>query len=491
MVLKVKLGPAATATRRSVGKPGWQSGKRRGLGFFLGCLVAFGILGGIGGWSQGRTSGEGGSGTDSSGVEDNQAAQPSSDPLSQWMGMTVRRISFEGVSVDRLAPLPGHLAQAEAAPLNREELKRSLRQLFSTGLFETIEVQGVREEDGVALIFRGTPRTFIGTVSVDGAKGATINTQLERASQLAAGTRFTQAKLDHALDQMRATLAQNGFHQPVITQTLTAHPEEQLIDIAFLVVSGQQARVGTVEVTGDPGMSVEEFRRHARLRAGSLVDHETGSRALAGVLKVYKGEQRLEAEIKLESDEYDAQARRVNFRFSANQGPVVKVQVEGAPISPDHLMRLIPIFEEGSVDEDLLNEGNRGLRDYYQRLGYFDAKVEHEFQSKSADRVVIFYHVQLGSRRRVQRVSVAGNHYFDAATLTQMLSVHAADSVDRTGAYSQALVSADINALQAVYQNNGFSKVRITAETSASEAAELPAGSSAPLGGKIAPFTDV
>ena len=36
---------------------------------------------------------------------------------------------------------------------------------------------------------------------------------------------------------------------------------------------------------------------------------------------------------------------------------------------------------------------------------------------------------------------------------------------DRHGAYSQALVQSDVSALQAVYQNNGFSKVKITPET--------------------------
>ena len=131
---------------------------------------------------------------------------------------------------------------------------------------------------------------------------------------------------------------------------------------------------------------------------------------------------------------------------------------------------MIPIFEEGSVDDDLLNEGNRRLRDYYQRLGYFDVKVEHERQSTTAGQVTILYKVRLGPRRRVEQVSVEGNHYFDAATLKDLLSVHAADSLDRHGAYSQALVTADINALQAVYQNNGFSKVKITPETSAEAA---------------------
>ena len=47
--------------------------------------------------------------------------------------------------------------------------------------------------------------------------------------------------------------------------------------------------------------------------------------------------------------------------------------------------------------------------------------------------------------------------------------MHAADSTDRHGAYSQALVSADVSAIEAVYQNNGFSKVKVTPATSTPE----------------------
>ncbi len=457
-------------------KPACECGNRSGYGRLLICLFAFVFLGGPGGWEQSRASG-----IDDSGAPADQASEAPPDSLAQWDGLPVRRISFEGVSLNRLVPLAGHLPQAEGEPLNRENLKRTLRQLFATGLFETITVEGEREADGVALVFRGTPRTFVGTVSVYGAKGNTINTQLERASQLSPGTRFTQAKLNQALEQMRATLAQNGFHQPVITQTLTAHPDEQLVDLAFHIVSGPQARVGAVNVTGDPGMSAEEFRRHAHLKAGSRVDHDTSNRALTGVLKVYRHEQRLEAEIKLESQQYAAESQKSDFRFSANRGPVVKVLVNGAKMSAARQKHIIPIFEEGSVDDDLLNEGNRRLRDYYQRMGYFDVKVEHEMQTATAERVTILYKVRLGARRHVEQVSVMGNHYFDSATLKELLSVHAADAFDRHGAYSQALVTADINALQAVYQNNGFAKVKVTPQASVGEANASASGTTSPL----------
>ncbi len=408
--------------------------------------------------------------------------EPGTDSLLQWEGLPVKNISFEGVSADRLAPLPDHLAQAQGKPLSAENLRQSLRQLYSTGLYETVHVEGSKVEESageisVALIFLGTPRIFIGSVYVDGAKGATLNAQLQRASQLAAGTRFTQARLSNALLQMKQTLAENGFYEPQITPALTQHPDEQLVDFAFKVVSGPQARVGKVEVSGDSGMSVQEFLRYAHLKIGAHVDRDTGNRALAGVLKHYQGQGRMEVELKIVSELYDPAGKNVNFSFSANRGPVVKVLVEGANISADRIKRIIPVFEEGSVDEDLLNEGNRRLRDYYQRLGYFDVKVNHEQRSTGDQEVVIVFKVDLGPRRRVQSVSVAGNHYFNSATLKELLSVHAADSLDRHGAYSQALVSNDVSALQGVYRNNGFSNVKITPETSTPEtsAADNPA----------------
>jgi outer membrane protein insertion porin family len=405
------------------------------------------------------------------------SAGPSNHPVQtpnsvlQWEGLPVRSIAFEGVPAEQLQPLAGHLPQAEGAPLTEENLKSSLRKLYATGLYETIEARGTRLTDGVALVFAGTPRAFIATVSVDGATGATMNMQLEQASQLDAGTRLTQEKMVRAAQQMRATLEQNGYFEAVITQTITARPQEQLADIAFRVVSGPRARVGKVMVTGDSGMTVDEFRLHAHLWKIAHVDHDTVNRALDGVLRNYQKQDRLEAEVKLESAVYDHVAKAVNYQFSANRGPVVRVEVHGASIDAERIKHIIPIFQEGSVDEDLLNEGNRRLRDYYQRLGYFDARVDHEQQTAGADEVTILYTVQLGSRRRVEQVSITGNHYFSTATLMDLISVHAADVLDRHGFYSQALVSADVSALESVYRNNGFSQVKVTTETSTPETA--------------------
>jgi outer membrane protein assembly complex protein YaeT len=401
----------------------------------------------------------------SSGVADAAGNAPAL--LTQWEGLRVLHIGFEGIDAMRIASLASHLAQSAGMPLSRENVQRSLRQLFATGLYQTIEVDGTRHDSGVDLVFRGTPRTFIGKVSVDGARGATLNAQLQRASQLNAGARFTPAKMDQALVQMRQTMADNGFHESVITPLLTPHPDEQLVDIAIHVVSGPQARVGSVEVTGDPGMSLGEFRTIARLRSGSHVDHETTERALAAILKHYHERDHLEADIKLTSQQYVESTRKTNFVFAAAEGRLVKVIVDGANLAPSRIRHIIPLFEEGAVDDDLLNEGDRRLRDYFQRLGYFDVKVDHEQQRSDTALLTILYHAHLGAHRSLDHVSVDGNRYFDSATLLEMLGVRPASRLDHHGAYSANLVSADVHALQALYQNNGFSQVRIVPETRA------------------------
>src|ERR1700739_387647 len=411
--------------------PAWKLGSISKQGVLPTCLSLFLAIGNVC-WSQAAGSAPG---TDSKrhfavkavhSHDSSSADEAEPVPLAKWLGLPVRKIKFEGVLEERLKPLPGHLPQAVGAPLDRVKVAESLRALFATGLFNTIEADANRQDDGVNLVFRGTPREFIGSVSVGGAKGATINAQLQAASRLTAGTRFTQTRLDAALGRMRQTLADNGFNEPMITYKLTRHTNEQLVDIAFEVASGVQARVGSVAVSGDAGLSLDQFRHDAHLRDGTRVDHDSSNRALSGVLKHYQKEDRLEADVKLESQTFSPDTKKSNFTFSANRGPVVKLSVIGAKISAERLKRLVPVFEEGTVDEDLLNEGNRRLRDYFQRLGYFDVKVAHNRRTRDPGEVSIAYRVDLGTRRKVARAIVTGNRYFDSKTLEEMVGVHGA-----------------------------------------------------------------
>jgi len=397
-------------------------------------------------------------------AEKSTALEPERRLLARLDGRAVSRVEFTGITAEQLGPIPGQLAQQAGVALSAEKVRASLRRLFATGRYDSLALEAREEGGGLVLVFAGKPRSFVGVVTVEGAKGTNLNSLLLRASRLTPGERFTEAGLLQAETQMRRVLAENGFHEPTFTHKLVEHKEDQLVDVAYTVNSGVQARIGTVSVEGDSGLTADTIRRAARLETGKLVDRDTSSKALAGLEKRYRKADRLEAEVKLAKPEYDAEKKRVNWQVTANRGPVVTVEVEGANLSEDKIRKLVPVYEEGAVDEDLLNEGGRNLQNYYQRLGYFDVKVRHENRNPTPELVKIVYTVELGARHRVQRVSVTGNKYIDQQTLRDLLNVKASDSFERQGVYNQQLVASDVASLQAVYQNNGFSHVQVTPE---------------------------
>ena len=92
----------------------------------------------------------------------------------------------------------------------------------------------------------------------------------------------------------------------------------------------------------------------------------------------------------------------MDYTFEVERGPVVDIRAEGMPLSRAKLKRYVPVYEEHAVDEDLLNEGRRNLRDYLQGQGYFDARCRcGRTRTPEHDREHIVYTIQRGRAAQV------------------------------------------------------------------------------------------
>src|SRR5271156_1880924 len=240
-------------------------------------------------------------------------------------------------------------------------------------------------------------------------------------------------------------LEDNGFYKGTIANSTAVDTRDGQVDVRFHVVTGTQARIGGVKVEGDPGIPVETFRKNGKLKRGSKVTHDTVNRALTRLRKNYQKQQRLESNVAIESKQFQKETNLLDYAFQANQGPLVTIRVNGVKLSKGKVKTLVPVYEEGAVDDDLLNEGDRRIRDYYQRDGYFDAQVTHQKSTDGTTSTLIDYEVKLGERQSVESVSVIGNKYFSNGILEPRLNVIKANLFERHGSYSQALMQADVN----------------------------------------------
>ena len=163
---------------------------------------------------------------------------------------------------------------------------------------------------------------------------------------------------------------------------------------------------------------------------------------------------------------YVPQSNTVDYTFAIDPGPLVKISVEGFRLSQGTVKRSVPVYEEGALDDDLLNEGQRNLLNHMQSRGYFDATVELRRESDpKQNELRVTYHINAGDKHKVAKVEITGNKYFSRADdLRAAMQVQTASVLLSHGRYSQAMLRSDVRDLESKYRTNGFAQVKVTGE---------------------------
>jgi len=385
--------------------------------------------------------------------------------FARFSGLRVRQIRLAGAIPDEPA-VRGHIVQQAGEPLDRQKVRRSIQALHATGRFAGLRVEGERTPQGeVNLVFIAEPNYFVGWVDVAGipARGPTAS-QLRNATKLELGELFLAEKLEPAIAGMQAVMRDQGFFQSSIALAQERHPETQQVDLVFTITAGARARVGHVTFGGDSGYSHAELVSITRLHTGDQVTGGKAQRAMDRLRKKYNKQDRLEAEVALLRSEYQPATNTVDYAFQVDRGPTVDLHLRGAKLRKGKLKKYIPIYEENAVDDDLLNEGRRNLRDYFQTQGYFDVGVDFRRPPPEGDHQHVEFILERGHRHKLTDLEIHGNDYFPTELILERMLLRPAGWLLSHGRFSQSMLSRDIESIEDLYRANGFHDVEVTAD---------------------------
>jgi outer membrane protein assembly complex protein YaeT len=361
-------------------------------------------------------------------------------------------------------------------PLRMADVRASIERLFATGRYADIQVDAepyaMGTKDGVIVRFVTKNSWFIGSVTAAGRLDEPPRAgQLENASGLDLGQPFNQLKVQDAATAQKRLMESNGLFGSQITPSFTYDNNYQQINIHFDVTSGPRARFATPVLLGDlklpPQLIVRatKFRRWI-IKTWKPMTQTRVSQALESVRALYQRENRLEARVSLESMKYDPQANTATPTLQIDAGPRILVNTIGAKISKGQLQHYVPIFEEHSVDDDLLLEGQHNLRDYLQSQGYFEAEVAYKPQRVENDQATIDYIVNTGPRHKLAALEIRGNKYFSTESIRERMYLQTASFLQFPhGRYSESLLRRDRDAIVNLYQSNGFLAVKVNSRT--------------------------
>jgi outer membrane protein assembly complex protein YaeT len=349
-------------------------------------------------------------------------------------------------------------------PLRLADVRAAIERLYATGRYAGIRVDARAAAGGVVLRFLTRGNYFVGRVTVQEIPAPPTAGVMMNSTRLQLGALYTPSSVEQAIGNLRDVLRTDGFTQTRIEPEYRYDPETQQVAIHFRVSTDERAHYASPLITGIPERPDADIIKTTHWRGWLGWKKVTESRTEDGVDRVRKSylkRDRLEARVSIDKMDWDRQTNLTRPTLDVQGGPIIEFTTVGAKVSRGKLKQLVPVFEERSVDRDLLVEGANNLREYIESQGYFDAKVDFSLKSAPGHQV-IEYRIDRGERHKVALVAIQGNRSFGIDTIRERMYLRKASLLQfRHGRFSDDFLRQDVEAITALYRANGFRDVEV------------------------------
>src|SRR5262249_29780736 len=374
-----------------------------------------------------------------------------------------------------VGPLRSLVVQKAGQPFSEGSVRATIDALEKRG-FSKVGVEMISNASGLQLHFILKPPYYLGVIEFANLAKYFSYRQLLKVVNLSDDQPYDKASLATCEEALIQFFQNDGYFQAKVHAEPTIDDAHQLVNIKFLVDLGERARIGSLEIRGIPEQESKNLLRKlrsrrarftgAQLKAGKLYTAGRIKAATALIRKNLAARHRLASKVQSSPPQYHAASNLADVSFQVDLGPLVNVGISGARlsilpfVSGRQLKKIVPVYSEGSIDPDLVEEGERNLTEHFRKKGFFDVEVKTDSR-KQPDQIAILYQVKRGKKHKVDNISFKGANRISEKELLGQVSVKKSRVFSR-GKVSQKLVSESAENLRALYQERGYENVKVT-----------------------------
>lgn len=397
-----------------------------------------------------------------------QQLQPES--YAGFDGQPVSKIDIAAapsVSLDEMRQL---IQQKVGQPFSSDAVRASVAALQQTHLFTEVQLNMEPDQNGLHLTFILQPADYVGVLQFQGIGTRFPYSSLVQAANIPEQSAYVPGLETQATQGVVDFLHTRGFFSAEVTPELQRDEPHHVVNIIFHCTLESQARVGNIEFTNVDNQRAAPVRaalkswwarlKRVSLKPGQKYSQPRVTKSVPYIRDHLKIAGQLAPSIRLGDPKYNANTNRVDVTFEVTAGPKVSVKVEGAKISQKNIQKLVPIYQENSVDIELVDEGEANINAYFQSKGYFESTTSSN-TTKNGGGVNVLYTVKPGAKHRVKGVNFDGNQHFSDKQLQAKVSVSKGFPFATRGRFSEQLLSKSVISLTQYYKDAGYANVSV------------------------------
>ncbi len=360
------------------------------------------------------------------------------------------RVEQEGQTI--IDPLVVDLIETEVGePLSMPDVRESMDHLFALGRYDDVQVLQEAVGEGVRVIYRLMPSHPVQQVLYRGNLGLP-QAQLSQAVMDRYGALPKVGRLEEAADSLRNFYRDHGYLAASVTPIVEETHEPDRSTVIFSIDAGPRARVARIAVEGLSDADTAALLKRLPIQPGRPYD----SVELREALDEYENDMRERGfyEIGVIPLTETTSGGEVQVTIDIRVGPRVTIAFAGDPLPEDVQEELVPVREEGSVDEDLLENASFAIRNYLLARGYRDADATHAREEREGE-LVIRFNVRRGPRHVVDSIILEGSRALTAGAQRALVPLKSGEP------FVEAALEAAAGAIREAYRARGFTRAAV------------------------------
>ena len=367
-----------------------------------------------------------------------------------------QRVSAIQVFVDGVPStdpvLPGLLDVAVGRPLDPAQVRSTIEHLVHLRRFSTVDILAEPAADGVVVRVELISARRVGDVRVEGALRS-FDKDIERAVRERIGSGALTSQATVAVGAAQDALGAHGYLRPQLATRLDPTDRRDVMTLVITGDPGPRWQVARVAITGLPAAEHAAAIKAVDIAAGMPYDRAEVDDRIQRYTDRLRASGYYEAVVRATPAPGQAPTS-IDLTVDVTRGPLVSLTFEGDPL-PEAVRRdLVPVREEASVDEDLLEDSRNRITTWLQERGYWRARVSYSRRQTETGLEVVFT-IARGRVYRVQSLLIGGAQALPEPTLRQRITIETGD------AFAPSALTAGIASITQLYQNSGFPAARI------------------------------
>lgn len=331
----------------------------------------------------------------------------------------VRVLAGGGAQIDE-ARIKANMSTRPGQAFEPDTIERDIKNLYSTGLVENVEVTTEDSKGGVVVIVKVTGRGAIGEVAF-GGNTVFDNDRLRKEVDVKVNEPVDESKLFTGANKIRELYSKKGYADIKVDYKTQPLPTAGFVRVVYNITEGERGIIHDIRFEGLTALKESALRSKMKLKekrpwhlwgkSGKLNnddlqdDIRTVERAVQDKGYVYAKV----VQVRREPVKDD----RVDLVFVIDEGKqygVSDVAVEGNTVFTKEELTPALVTEASSpYSATGISADEKMLSDYYGSRGYADARIDTSVVPSGNDTVRIVYRVTEGEKSFIRKINIEGN----------------------------------------------------------------------------------